>query len=365
MGLFRDFRYALRTLWQSPGFALTAIVILALSIGANTAIFSVVYAVILRPLPYPDASRLVFVWQRFPGIPAPFTDHMMVAPQNYLEWRRQNTVFQEMAAFRTTPVEETGSGSAETVFTTFASASLLHMLGTEPGFGRLFRPDEERAGREHVAVLNHAYFDRRFHGDQKALGKSVTLDDTSYTVIGVLPAGFYLPRTLVTDRQPDVLVPLPDVTQDSKDHRPLLVAARLRPDVSLAQARTEMAGVAARLQRQEKPDADLYTLGSASIFPFSVENTEPSLNRALYLLLAAVALVLLIACANLANLTLARATLRSREIMVRLALGATRSRVLALLLSESLLVALVAPRAECSWPNGQSGSSGRSSRQIS
>lgn len=162
MEFFRDLRYALRTLRQSPAFTLTLIAVLALGIGANTAIFSVVYAVILRPLPYPDASRLVFVWQRFPGIPAPFTEHMPVAPQNYRVWQRQNTVFQEMAAFRTKPLEETGGASGGNVFTTFASASLFDLLGTQPQFGRLFHPYEEREGGERVAVLSNQYFDRRF-----------------------------------------------------------------------------------------------------------------------------------------------------------------------------------------------------------
>jgi putative ABC transport system permease protein len=146
----------------------------------------------LRPLPYPDSSRLVFVWQRFPGMPAPFSDHTTVAPQNYRKWRRQNTVFQEMAAFRTTQLQETG-GSGGKVLTTFLSADLFHLFGIQPRLGRLFHPDEERTDRARVAVLSGAYFNRRFIGDPKALGQPVTLDDTPYKVIGVLPASFYLP----------------------------------------------------------------------------------------------------------------------------------------------------------------------------
>jgi predicted permease len=340
VGLFRDFRYALRALRQSPGFTLTAIAVLALGIGANTAIFSVVYAVILRPLPYPDASRLVFVWQRFPGMPAPFSERMFVARQNYLEWQRQNTVFQEMAAFHTASLDENSGGFSQKASTHLVSANLFHLLGTQPRFGRLFREDEERAGRNHVAILSDSYFERRFHRDPKALGKTVTLDGTAYTVIGVLPSGFYMPRTRFVDSQPDVVVPLPPLTPNPGGILQVAVVARLRPSVSLGQARTEMSGIAQRLERGEKTDAEFYKLGSTSIFPFSVEATDPSLNRALYLLLAAVAFLLLIACANLGNLTLARTTLRSREIMMRLALGATRGRIVAQLLSESLLVGL-------------------------
>jgi putative ABC transport system permease protein len=329
-------RYALRSLRQSPGFALTSIAVLALGIGANTAIFSVVYTVMLRPLPYPDPSRLVFVWQKFPGVPAPFNEHTMAAPQNYLEWRRQSTSFEAMAAFRTRRLDETG-GPGGKVITTLASAGLFRLLGVQARVGRLFRAEEEKLDRERVAVLSERYLHRRFPGGN-ALGQSITLEEASYRVIGVLPASFYLPRTLQTDEQPDVIVPLPDVAQNAGDHSPLVVPARLRPGVSVAHARVEMAGIAARLAKRIDPIADFYKLGSIAIFPFSEENIDLSLNRALYLLLAAAGLVLLIACANLANLTLARASRRSREILVRLALGATRGNVVAQLLSEALLL---------------------------
>jgi hypothetical protein len=146
VGLFRDLRYALRALRQSPGFTLTAIAVLALGIGANTAIFSVVYAVILRPLPYPDASRLVFVWQRFPVCWRPSASACFVARQNYREWQRQNTVFQEMGAFHTASLDESSGGSSQKASTHFVSANLFHLFGTQPRFGRLFREDEERAG---------------------------------------------------------------------------------------------------------------------------------------------------------------------------------------------------------------------------
>jgi len=329
LALLGNLRYALRTLRHSPGFALTAIAVLALGIGANAAIFSVVYVVLLKPLPYPDPSRLVFVWQRFPTMPAPFSERMFVAQRNYQEWQKQNHVFEEMAAFRTASLDETGGDSSAKVSTYFVSASLFHLLGTQPRLGRLFSQEEEQAGR--VAVITDSYFERRFHRDPQALGKPVTLDGAAYTVIGVLPAGFYMLRTFFSDGQADVVVPL------AKSEVQLVVAARLRPGVSLAQARTEMDGISKRLQTQ---DREYYQLGGTSVFPFSVEGTDSDLRRALYVLLAAVAFLLLIACANLANLTLARASERSRDITVRLALGATRGRILNQLLAESLLVAV-------------------------
>jgi putative ABC transport system permease protein len=270
-------------------------------------------------------------------MPAPFSERMFVAPRNYLEWQRQNTVFQQMAAFRPATLDDTGGESGGKVSTYFVSASLFHLLGTQPQLGRLFRPDEEHRAGNRVAVVSNSYFDRRFHRDPKTLGKSVSLDGTAYTVIGVLPAGFYMPHTFFDNPQPDAVVPLPDPHTNSGDTAQVIVVARLRPGVSLAQARTEMAGIAERL---EKTDREFYERGSTSIFPFSVEDTDPSLHRALYLLLATVAFLLLIACANLANLTLARAISRSREIIVRLALGATRWRIVRQMLAESLLIGL-------------------------
>ncbi|HZH84433.1 MAG TPA: ABC transporter permease, partial [Phototrophicaceae bacterium] len=339
MFLLRDFRYALRALWQSPGFSLISIAVLALGIGANAAIFSVIYAVILKPLPYPDASQLVFVWQRFPTMPEPFSERMDVARRNYLEWQRQNTVFQEMGAFRTVFLDETRDDFSQRVATSYVSASLFDLLGIQPRLGRLFARDEERPGRNRVAILTDRYFDRTFHRDRSTLGKSVTLDGRVYTIIGVLPASFDMPHTFFDNPQPDLIVPLPDSALKADDN-PLqvVVVARLHRGVSLQQARTEMAGIAERLK---STDREFYELGSTSIFSFAVEGTHPRLHRALYLLLAAATFLLLIACANLANLTLSRAALRSREIMVRVALGATRGRILTQLVSESLLVSFV------------------------
>ena len=346
MALLRDLRYALRTLWNTPGYALTCIAVIALGIGANAAIFSVVYAVILKPIPFADPSQLVFVWEKFPGMPEPFGSRMRVARQNYLEWKRQNTVFADMAAFDEKTLTETGVDRPRHVSTGFASVNFFPMLGVKAATGRLFTADEERNGNDRVAIVTDAYFERQFHRDRSALGKSITLGGTAYTVVGVLPPKFHLLATYegFDQKKPEIWLPMSRLWSSAADDtaRQLYVTSRLKPGVSLERARTEMTGIAERLV---KADPKLNTGFTAAVFPFAVEDTAPKLHRALYILLAAVGFLLLIACANLANLTLARATLRSREIAVRLAMGASRTRVIAQLVSESLLLSIAGAMA--------------------
>lgn len=346
MAFVRDVRYSLRGMVRSPGYALTCIAVLALGIGANAAIFSAVYSVILTPLPYPDVGRLVFVWERLPNMPDPPGGRIQVARRNYLEWKRQNAAFEDMAAFREIRWDESGIDHPRHVSTGLASGNVFALLGVRTQLGRLFTTAEERPGSDRVAVLTDAYFESRFHRDPNALGKSITLAGAPYTVIGVLPPRFHLPATWegMDQKKPEVWVPLSRLFNTPQDdgQRQLMVMAKLKPGVSLALARTEMAGIAERLQ---KADPQLNEHWTTAVHPFSVEDTAPSLYRALYVLLAAVAFMLLIGCANLANLTLARGAMRSREIAIRLALGGTRGRIVAQLLAEALVISVAGATA--------------------
>ena len=341
MNFARDIRYALHTLRTSPGYTLMCIGVLALGIGANAAIFSVLYAVILHALPYPDPSRLVFIWERFPAVPAPIGDRMQPARKNYLEWKRQATSFAAIEAFRGMRIEEAGGDRPRQIQAGFASAGLFPMLGAPARTGRLFTAAEESPGADRVAVLSDRYFEQRFHRDPNVLGRAIALGGVAYTVIGVLPPKFHVPSTQQGDDQvtADVWLPLSRLWQRPEDdrERSLYVPARLKAGVTLAQARDEMQTIAHRLQSSW---SDFDKGWGTTVFPFSVEDTNPKVHRALYVLMGAVAFLLLIACANLANLTLARATLRSREIAVRLALGATRTRIVAQLATEALVVSL-------------------------
>src|SRR5882672_9896323 len=285
--LSQDIRYGIRTLAKNPGFTVVAVLTLALGIGANTAIFSVVQNVLLRPLPYPEPDKLVEIWNTYP----PQVPRGELSPGDYADWKQQNQSFSEMGAYVriSQGFNLTGEGEPQRVLASYASAGLLPMLGAHVVAGRSFVPEEDRAGSAPVVILGHRLWQRRFGGDPSVVGRMIALDNQRYTVVGVLPAGFQLLRW------PDLWMPIGQFNDDLTEHihHAFVAIARLKPGVTLAQAGDEIG----RLNQQEAiayPDAH-------KNFGVLVEHLqEPSavkLRNTLLVLFGAVGLVLLIACA--------------------------------------------------------------------
>jgi len=329
--LWQDIRYGARMLLKNPGITFVVILALALGIGANTAIFSVVNAVLLRPLPYEESDRLMFLNEK-----SQVLDEMSISYPNFADWRSQNHVFEKIGVYNRNSYNLTGFGEAERIPTAQVSADLFSALRANAAIGRVFTNEEDKPGATPVVVLGHNLWQRRFGGQSSILNQALTFNGKSYTVIGVMPQGFQYPS------RAEMWVPVGQLSGDPNwqlrgNHPGLYAVARLKPGATLAQAQADMDNIAANLERQY-PDTNA---GNRVRIRPLLEIFVSDVRGTLWVLFGAVAFVLLIACANIANLLLARAKARQKEMAIRAAMGAGRWRICRQLLTESVLLALV------------------------
>jgi putative ABC transport system permease protein len=324
--LIRDFRFAFRLLWQHKSFTAIAVLALALGVGPNTAIFSVLYATLYAPMPYPNADQLVMVWSKIQG------NRNGIAAGDFLDWQKQSTSFEGLWAWSGFDANMGGAEGPEQVPGTESTPGQLSGLGVPPVIGRDFRPDEDQPGKDHVVIFSNRLWQRRFGGKRDIVGQTIRMNGEPYTVIGVMPPG-------QMDRMPNQLwVPLsfkPD--QINHDFHWLLVMGRLKLGVSIKQAQADMDSVTKHIAETYPQDKGW----GASVEPLRNDFLSRDMIRGLYFLMGGVAFVLLIACANVTNLLLARGTAREREIAIRASIGAGRARLFRQMISEGLLLAII------------------------
>ncbi len=335
--LFSDIRFGVRMLLKSRTTTIVALLALTLGIGANTAIFSVVNAVLLRSFPYTDPERIVLVWEKKQG---GRTDQNVINLGNFSDWKEQNQVFSDMAVFFDRAINLTSDGEPEEVPVQFGTTNLFSVLGTNPVVGRGFLPDDGLEGQPRVVVISYALWQRRFGGDTQIIGRDITLNNQATTVIGVMPAGFgwHIQKGTQVSKPADVWLPF-QISNEMRGRRGRFASAvaRLKPGVTIQQAQAEMDTIGARLAQQYPM---FNTLWGVNVVPLRTQFTG-EIKRPLLILLGSVGFVLLIACANVANLLLARASARRREIAVRAGLGASRWRIARQLLTESVLLSVI------------------------